>query len=572
MSQAPARRRVALVAALVGALTTLLLVRGHQGVGYVRDEGIYFVASRSYGAWAARLVKEPGVAMTARERDRAFAVNHEHPALMKLAAGVSARLLAEPSATPPPGEALREPPADGVVHLLPEGAAMRLPAQVLAGLGAALLVVAGASLGGSLLAGLLAAGWFVLLPRVWFNAGLHCFDVPVAVAALAVALAYRAALVDRRWALALGPILGVAIAIKHNALFLPLLFGLHYAVCLLRAPGGARRQLRLWLPLGVVSVAVVAPLVAVALWPWLWSSPLARLQEYFAFHRLHAYYNTEFLGTNYNQPPLPESYPLVLTWATVPSVLLALALIGLGVALWRDLTLRTASASTAADDAAAPRRWSAPLRPEERHDGLLLALLAAFPLALIAAPSVPIFGGTKHWLTAYPFLALAAAIAWGALWRRAALPRRWRHAPAIALLLVLVPSAWSTIHSHPYGLSQYAPLAGGARGAAERGLMRGFWGHAVAPLRTTLGELDRPRLRLYLHDLHQLSREQYLREGRWPAGVEAASPRQADAGLLFYERHMLTYELELWNDLGTAAPRAIVELDDVPLTSLYVGD
>jgi hypothetical protein len=403
---------------------------------------------------------------------------------------------------------------------------------------------------------------------VWFNAGLHCFDVPVAVATLAVALAYRAALVDRRWALALGPILGVAIAIKHNALFLPLLFGLHYAVCLLRAGDGARRQPRLWLPLGVVSVAVVAPVVAVALWPWLWTAPLQRLQEYFAFHRLHAYYNTEFLGTNYNQPPLPESYPFVLTWATVPSVLLVLALIGLGVALWRDLTKKTGNQE--ATSTTAPRRWSAPLRPQERHDGLLLALLAAFPLALIALPTVPIFGGTKHWLTAYPFLALAAAIAWGALWRRAALPRRWRQAPGLALLVVLVPSAWSTIHSHPNGLSQYAPLAGGARGAGELGLLRGFWGHSLTPLLPTIADLDRRRL--YLHDLHQLSREQYLREGRWPAEVGAAAPRQADAGLLFYERHMLTYEVELWNGLGVTFPYAIVELDDVPLTSLYVGD
>jgi hypothetical protein len=35
---------------------------------------------------------------------------------------------------------------------------------------------------------------------------------------------------------------------------------------------------------------------------------------------------------------------------------------------------------------------------------------------------------------------------------------------------------------------------------------------------------------------------------------------------------MLTYEVELWNGLGVTFPYAIVELDDVPLTSLYVGD
>ncbi len=583
------RRQVALAATLVGITTTLLLSIGHREVGYVRDEGIYFVASRAYGAWANKLSKEPQRALSAKTRDRAFGINHEHPPLMKLSAGISARLFAEPS-EPVPGEALVEPAAAGLIPLMPEGAAMRLPAQMLAGLGAALLVIAGASFGGSLVAGLLAAGWLFTLPRVWFNAGLHCFDMPVAVATLAVVLCYRAALVDRRWALALGPLLGVAIVIKHNALFLPLLFALHYGLCLLRA--GALRERRLWLPLGLWSIAMGAPLTAFALWPWLWSAPYERLAEYFAFHRLHSYYNTEFLGINYNQPPLPTSYPLWLTWATVPSVLLLLALSGLAIALWRDLWGRKSAPSSAVSSdiylanpesvSAAPkpettpsikRRWGAPLRPEERLDGVLLTLFALFPIALISLPTVPIFGGTKHWLTAYPFLALAAALAWGSLWRRAALSQRWRHAPALALLIVLVPSAWSTIHSHPLGLSAYAPLIGGARGAAERGLLRGFWGHAVTPLLPEITALaDDDRHRLYLHDLHPLCRRQYLREGRWPANTPPTAPNRARAGLLFHERHMLTYEIQLWNQLGVVAPTAVVELDDVPLTSLYVKE
>ncbi|MGF2075737.1 hypothetical protein, partial [Enterococcus casseliflavus] len=38
---------------------------------------------------------------------------------------------------------------------------------------------------------------------------------------------------------------------------------------------------------------------------------------------------------------------------------------------------------------------------------LLLGCLLA-PLVIIALPWTPIFGGTKHWFTAYPFLALFA--------------------------------------------------------------------------------------------------------------------------------------------------------------------
>ncbi|MEZ4448326.1 MAG: hypothetical protein R3B09_02525 [Nannocystaceae bacterium] len=567
------RRPPLLLALALGAATTTLLSLGHRDVGYTRDEGIYFAASRAYGGWAATLAQRPGEALSAPVRDRAFAVNQEHPALMKLAGGVAARLVATPT-VPSPGAQGGDPPTRGLAPLLPEGAAMRLPAQLLAGLGVALLTLAGAGLGGSWIAGVLAALWFIALPRVWFHAGLHCFDVPVAVMTLAVALAYRRALSSPRWGLALGPILGVAIAVKHNALFLPVLLGLHYLVCLGRA--GALGRPRLWPALPFASMATLGPLTAFALWPWLWSDPIGRLAGYFAFHRQHSYYNTEYLGLNYNQPPLPLAYPFTLTWATVPTCLLLLAAIGLAIGLWRDLSPRTGSLRQDPKD----RRWSAPLRPGEGMDGLLLALLALFPLALIALPTVPIFGGTKHWMTAYPFLALAAASAWGALWRAvtpasasavgAPLRRRARVllAPLLALALLLGPSIRSTIHAHPHGLEQYAPLIGGARGAADLGLLRGFWGHALTPLLPTMAGLgERP---FDLHDLHELARVQYEREGRWPPGLRPAGTSRAQAALLFHERHMTTYEVQQWNALGTATPAAIVELDDVPLTSLTV--
>ena len=585
------RRARLLVAAALGLATTVLLALGHRQVGYVRDEGIYFAASRSHAAWVARLLESPGQALAAPARDRAFAVNHEHPALLKIAAGVSALLLAEPGPAPTPGQ---ERAAAGLLPLLPEGAAMRLPAQLLAGLAVALLFLAGAGLAGPpvpkarplapvpsdippvpsdippvpeaspLLAGLCAALWFIALPHVWFHAGLHAFDVPVAAATLAVVLIYRRALTDRRWALALGPALGVAISIKHNALFIPVLLALHYGLCLLLAR--RRPTAGQWLPLPFLSMAVLAPLTVVALWPWLWSDPLGRLLEYLEFHRLHAYYNTEFLGINYNRPPLPISYPFVLTWATVPTGALLLALLGLALGLRKDLRpapVPKASPTTTTTPATTPT-WSAPLLGHDRRDGLLWAMFAAFPLVLIAAPTIPIFGGTKHWLTAYPFLALAAASAWIALARAAR--GRWRHAPAIVLLLLLVPGLWSTINGHPHGLSQYAPLVGGPRGAADLGLLRGFWGHAVPP---SLLDPTGPGAPIYLHDLHELARLQYQREGRWAPENAPAPVGRARSALFFEERHMRTHELQIWSAQGTVAPTEVLTLDDVPLTSRY---
>ncbi|MCY1056576.1 hypothetical protein [Nannocystis sp. SCPEA4] len=574
------RRLTALVAVALGLVVVLLLARGHRDVGYVRDEGIYFQASRAYADWAVRGLRSPSALFDRAARDRAFAVNHEHPALMKLAGGLSARMFSAPGPEGQPDEARAQA---GLLPLMPEGAAMRLPAQLLAGLGVVLLALAGAALARPrrhvlgdtsvptpdlspgtwtihpLVPALLAALWFIGLPHVWFHAGLHCFDVPVAVLTLAVVLCYRRALASWRWSLLLGPLLGVAISVKHNALFIPVLLGVHYLASLALA---RRRPSRgQWLPLPFLSMALLAPPTVLALWPWLWSDPLVRLGEYFEFHRLHAYYNTEYLHINYNQPPLPWSYPFVLTWATVPTALLLLAALGLALAVRKDLSVKPPADLPA-------NSFTAPLRGHPARDGLLWALFGLFPLVLISLPSIPIFGGTKHWLTAYPFLALAAAFAYVTLWRALAPTGRLRHLPAALLPLLLVPALWSTVHGHPYGLSQYTPLAGGARGAADLGLLRGFWGSAVLPLLDDMSQRPGP---LYLHDLHELARLQYEREGRWPPGLTGAPLSRARAGLLFHERHMLSNEVDLWNHFGTTAPVDVVTLDDVPLTSLYAG-
>jgi hypothetical protein len=323
----------------------------------------------------------------------------------------------------------------------------------------------------------------------------------------------------------------------------------------------------------------------------MWDDTLARLAEYFQFHREHSYYNMEFWGQNYNRPPLPIAYPFVMTWATVPSSLLFLTLVGVLLALRTIRVPRALRHLGRFGDNRKPARrhrfgararrkprtedpqprWIAPLPMfDGREEPLLYLGLAAFPLVLIALPSIPIFGGTKHWLTAYPFMALLAAMAWGRLWWRArTLLRTWpkllRWAPPIVLVAVLTPGTWATLHGHPFNLSQYAPLAGGARGAAARGLNRGFWGHAVVPL---LADGVLPAKRVYLHDVHRLAVEQYRRVGRWP-GWEPSALGRADAALLFPEMHMRSDELAIWDAMGTTRPSMVLTLDDVPITIVY---
>jgi hypothetical protein len=590
-----ALRSTGLIATLIGLLTVLVLLRGEREIGYVRDEGVYFEASRHYAAWVVRFMEEGEAANTAEIRDRYFGINHEHPALMKVIAGLSARLLAEPPAPAIAAEieAIPEPHKRAWRHelaaveggkfpILREGAAMRLPAILLAGFGAALLFVVGRRLGDGTLGGLLAVGWFLLSPRVAFHASLHTFDVPIAIMTLVLALVWLRALSDWRWGLLIGPLLGLAIGVKHNALFLGPLFALHLWVCLaLRwRQTGVRPRLVQLLPLPLVSMATLGPLVAIGTWPWLWDDTVARITEYFVFHSEHSYYNMEFRGVNYNRPPLPIAYPFVMTWATVASGLLLLAGIGVMLALrtvrnpraLRHLGRFGAHRGRAKLERGLVRaRWYQPI-PEldGREEPLLLVGFALFPICLIALPSIPIFGGTKHWLTAYPFLALLAAMAWGRLWWRARVllrtwPKLMHRAPPVVLIAVLLPGAWATVHGHPYNLSQYAPLAGGPRGAAVAGYNRGFWGHAIVSVLEQESLADR---NVYLHDVHRLAAEQYRREGRWPGWTPSGLGR-ADVALLFPEKHMLTDEIAIWESFGTTQPSMVITIDDVPITIVY---
>jgi hypothetical protein len=104
----------------------------------------------------------------------------------------------------------------------------------------------------------------------------------------------------------------------------------------------------------------------------------------------------------------------------------------------------------------------------------LVALNAAFTIAMVALPNVPKYGGVKLFLPFFPFLAILAAIGLDAAARSAAqaarLEARGRQALWTMGLLALVGSmAWRMARLHPYHLSYYNGLVGGLAGAQRHG-------------------------------------------------------------------------------------------------------
>ena len=395
----PARARRWLLGAalaLVAAASVLAAQRDH---GIARDEVPYMSYGVNYARWWIDLVSLRGGTATERRITATFGGaqptdnNREHPPLMKTLFGLSRILFHDR------------------LGWASEVTASRLPTALLHAAAVALVFGLGAELWGSA-AGLFAALLFLLMPRLFFHAGLATFDAPMVALWLAALCAYYRSLASRWWSLGLAIAFGMALATKHNALMLPAVILPHYAWVAWRRSRGesaisatadrgagratasrARRFARALLhtqPFLVPALAIGGPLVLVAIWPWLWFDTVAHVRDWISFHMHHVNYNFEYLGENYNHPPFPWHVVFVTTLFTVPVSTLAAAAVGAVHLAGR------ARAGTSADPDRAPV--------------LLLVLSAAVAMGVFLIPSTPIFGAEKHWAPAMPTFCLLAGV------------------------------------------------------------------------------------------------------------------------------------------------------------------
>ena len=534
-----------LVAGYVAALLSTV-----KDLGYSRDEGFYFHAARGYGKWFRMLFSDPEQALGRSVLDSYWQENHEHPALMKSLFFASQHLFEK-------------------VLFEDRGTAYRFPTMLLSALAVGMTFVWGRRVLGRA-GGVVAALAFACMPRVFYHSHLSCFDLPIAALWLFVAYAYQRSFDTRSWSWALGcaVLYGLALDTKHNAWFLPASLVAHL---LLRHVLALRRPFRGWyrlrIPAALVLMPLLGPLVFYAGWPWIWHDTWPRLQEYVRFHMSHVYYNIEFLGHTYFKPPFPRSYAWLMTAATVPATTLLLAAVGGG--------------------AGVRRYWAARHEQEPPHsDGgpllwLMCILVSYGPWVLTGTP---IFGGTKHWLTAYPFLALFAGqgFAWlhGVLEQRgAALAGRYRTAfsargrallgVALAACLLIGP-ATMTWHSHPWGLSAYTPLVGGAPGAATLGLNRSFWGYTTGAIQETIDQHSGDGARVFVHDTAMDSFKMLQRDGRLRSDLRPWwTVSGSDLAIYHHEQHMSRVEHMIWVDYGTTTPVHVGAFDGVPVIWLY---
>ncbi|HEY6555955.1 MAG TPA: glycosyltransferase family 39 protein [Polyangiaceae bacterium] len=550
-----------LIALLLGGGYVALLLATAHDLGYARDEGFYFDAARSYEGWFQLLARDPRAALQPSGVDRYWQANHEHPALMKSLFALSHSLLHEK------WRWFRE-----------AGTAYRFPGMFVSGLAVSVTYLWGQRAIGRL-PGIVAALLLAFMPRVFFNSHLACFDMPVAAMWLVTTYAYWRSITTGGvlWPIATGILYGLLLNTKHNSWLLPGALVLHFLVT--QAPAWRRGLTagRIAAPLALFTMATLGPLVFYAGWPWIWWNTGARIIEYVQFHTGHEYYNMEFLGRTYWKPPMPRLYAWVMTAATVPGITLLLFLLGSfgsfvlpARARWQALRRRVRGVG--ASDASP---ITTPARPDEWQTSVLWLVCIVLSYAPWFSEKTPIFGGTKHWITAYPFLALFAArgfaltcdrlrIAFGnCAWSR-------QGVPAVVFALVALGPAVMTLHSHPFGLSAYTPLVGGAPGAATLGLNRTFWGYTTGSVTEFLNRHVPQGGRVYVHDTAGSSWQMLVDDGRLRADLRSAwSIEASDFALYHHEPHMGKVEYQIWVAYGTTRPAHVVAHDGVPVIWVY---
>ncbi|MBP7126246.1 glycosyltransferase family 39 protein [Myxococcota bacterium] len=590
----PLNRRNRAVALALAAIH-LALLAATLDVGFSRDESFYFNAAEQYSRWFDVLKETPSKAFSKETVDRVFAYNGEHPALPKILFGASWRLLGsprDPSVEPWTRSWYHEgKPPKPILGWFRESTAMRLPALLLAAVLVAAIYLFGAEFLGHR-AGLAAALLWMFQPHAFWHSHFACFDVPVTAWWFLSAYAFWKSLPSedgsRRpspgWAVAAAVSLALALNTKHNAFFFPplvlawWLWTRRGAFRLVPTSSGPRLAIPS-IPWAFLGYLTITPILYWALWPRLWHDPVGHLKWYFGFHAKHEYYWAYFFGTLYTKPPFPWSFPFAMSAMTIPGPTVILFGIGL-VRMAREGLVRGL-----ARIAPVLRRIRDGL--PDREPGLLSFLFLNFlvPFAIIAHPSVPIFGGTKHWLHGVPFLCLIAGLGFEAVLRglpgnadgtgespEPRGPGRLRRLAWISLsfLLLVGPAAWDTLTHTADGSSYYNAFVGGRAVMGQQGMQREFWGNSAFGALEYLDEALPPNTRVDFHDTTWDAVRMYWRDGLLRRDIVPVWDfRNADVFLFHWHKEFTDLEGDVRRDFGATGPSFVWAPGGVPLLDVW---
>lgn len=519
-------------------------------IGLVRDEGFYNRTAEITANWYDYIgqsfskgdfltpFKPPAI-------KRYFEENHEHPTFVKNIFGLSHYIFFKKN------------------QILSFENSIRIVAAMFAALTALMIFLFGAMFFNRITA-IFSPLLFFTMPHIFFHSHLACFDIPMLFFWSGTFILYAIYLVNRsrRIALFTAIFFGMAMATKHNSYFIPVLLVIvwifwyfwNYSQQIMAHKGFAGFFKAV--PLIFYLIPIVSVPVFFLFWPWIWYDTVARFTWYFNFHTMHVNYTNYYFGKELTNPPFPFSFPWAMTFFTTPVPQLVAFFAGIFLFIQKIIK-------------------SADRTEKEVHSVLLVGAL--FPIFLIAMPSVPIFGGIKHWFTGYPIMLTAGVflVLQGMTAFIEKLPEMKRAmAQGVFFVLALLALIPANVKFSMHGAAFFNELIGGAQGAASNYMQRNFWGYDILPLVPTLNKVAPPNSRIYImswaEGLNPNSFESLKKEGIVRKDIYQTNEiKNADFAFFFYEKQNEHVLYSIYKDFGTAKPLALNEVDSVLFSALF---
>lgn len=284
----------------------------------------------------------------------------------------------------------------------------------------------------------LSTAFYAWQPVLWNHAFINPKDSPFSIFFLvSMALGFR--MIDRwqdnkkeifKSTILPAIFLGIATSIRFIA---PYTVGLLFFYFLL-----TQNWRRIW---GFIPYGVVAVLVMIALWPFLWSNPIEKfLFTLQAMSNPSADLKILFMGNEYPAYDLPRRYfPILLaTSLTEPTWLLFL------MGLWS--ALRT--------------KWRQKMDRAKLATILLWFVLA---ITLLVGVNPPNSDGYRHYLFILPPVFVFVGFGINQIIKQ--LKNKWLR--SITLALILLPAIYGNVTLHPYQYAYYNTFIGGTQSAAR---------------------------------------------------------------------------------------------------------
>lgn len=537
-----------LLAAIVALFVFLMIFLTSDAIGFVRDEGFYMKAANYMADWYESIGTnisngDFGKIFSKKEIDRYFNYNSEHPPFMKELFGLSQFIFSRK------------------LGIMSAPMSARLVAALFAALTALMIYLFGLFFFSRLTA-TASPILFFMMPHIFFHSHLACFDMPILFFWSATFILYIFCLKTKKTSVHALTALFFAfgMATKHNVLFIPIVLFISwlffYAFSYRKEAGfGSFTGFFRAIPKVFYFMVIISLPLYFLIWPRMWFNTFNRLMTYAEFHGKHVNYLNYYFGTPLKQGPFPFSFPWAMTFFTTPTPQLVCFFAGI-IYFCRDFLKSE--------------------KTREKEAAFAMITGSLFPIFLIALPSVPIFGGIKHWFTGYPLMLTAGVFVIEESAKKLIKTSNFKKNLAVLALFTLtaVSLISPNIKFAKRGAAFYNELIGGAQGAAETRMQRNFWGYDMIDLAGTLNREAPKNAKIFImtgyEGINQNSFKFMQDAGMIRSDIRATNTlNEADFAFFFYEKQNEHVLNNIAYEFGTVRPLAVSSTDSVFYSALF---